>query len=68
MNRILDAPQIATIIMEGSDYEKGKDEARAFVLFLRKEIARHKLDIENAASLIFEVVNKFHLEGIVDDD
>ena len=66
MNRILDAPQIATIIMEGSDYEK--DEARAFVLFLRKEIARHKLDIENAASLIFEVVDKFHLEGIVDDD
>ena len=42
-------------------------EARAFVKFLRSEIARHKLDIDNAVELIFKVVNKFGLEDMTDD-
>ena len=39
-------------------------EARAFVLFLKSEIARHQLDIDNAYSLCYTVINKFKLDDM----
>ena len=42
-----------------------RDEAIAFVLFLKSEIARHKMDINNAVELIQTVVNKFKLEDLI---
>ena len=36
-------------------------EARAFVMFLKSEIARHEMDIDNAYKLIIEVNQKFQL-------
>ena len=44
-----------------------KEEARAFVLFLKSEIARHEFDIAQARALIYEVVFRFNLEDILDD-
>lgn len=44
-----------------------KTEARSFVLFLRSEIARHKLDIDNAVALIHTVVNKFQLKDVLEE-
>ena len=38
-------------------------EARAFVKFLQSEIARHKMDIDNARDLIKEVNQKFEILG-----
>jgi len=43
------------------------DEATAFVKFLLSEIARHKMDIENAIDLIHQVVNKFQIEGVLEE-
>jgi len=42
------------------------DEARAFVLFLKSEIARHQMDIDNARDLCYTVINKFELEDWYD--
>jgi hypothetical protein len=39
-----------------------RDEASAFIKFLESEIARHKMDIDNAVELIFKVSNKFNLK------
>ena len=36
-------------------------EAMAFIKFLRSEIARHKMDIDNARDLIKEVNQKFEI-------
>ena len=36
-------------------------EASAFVKFLKSEIARHKMDIDEAVKLIIKVANKFQL-------
>jgi len=44
-----------------------KQEASAFVKFLRSEISRHQMDITNAVELIHQVVNKFHLEDVLDE-
>ena len=33
-----------------------RSEARAFVLFLKSEIARHKMDIDNAYNLCYTVI------------
>ena len=41
-----------------------KTEARAFVLFLKSEIARHQMDIDNAEDLIYDVSTRFNLEDI----
>jgi len=38
------------------------DEAVAFVRFLMSEIARHKMDIDNAIDLIHRVIDKFQIE------
>ena len=38
-------------------------EARAFVKFLRSEVARHLMDIENAYKLMKRVKQKFNLHG-----
>lgn len=37
-------------------------EAKAFVKFLKSEMARHYMDIDNASDLIEEVTKKFKLE------
>jgi len=39
-----------------------ENEASAFVKFLKSEIARHKMDIDEATKLICTVVGKFKLE------
>ena len=36
-------------------------EASAFVKFLRSEIARHEMDIDNAQVLIYDVTERFNL-------
>ncbi len=41
-----------------------RDEAKAFVLFLKSEIARHEMDIDNAKDLIYTVSKRFHIEII----
>ena len=38
------------------------DEAVAFTKFLISEIARHKMDIDNAIDLIHRVIDKFQIE------
>ncbi len=42
-------------------------EARAFVKFLTSEILRHKMDIDNARSLRYDVCMKFKLADVLDD-
>ena len=44
-----------------------KDEAKVFIKFLWSEIARHRMDIDNAINLIHDIANKFKLEGINED-
>jgi len=39
-------------------------EARAFVLFLKSEIVHHQIDIDNALSLCYTIINKFHLNDM----
>ncbi len=39
-------------------------EARAFVLFLKSEIARHQMDIDNAIELCYTVINKYDLNDM----
>lgn len=51
--------EVNLVIMESMD----KMEAKVFVKFLKSEIARHDMDIDNARDLIKEVTNKFGLEG-----
>ncbi|MDP2364016.1 MAG: hypothetical protein Q8M94_09635 [Ignavibacteria bacterium] len=41
-----------------------RTEARAFILFLKSEIARHQMDIDNAINLIYAVITKFKLGGL----
>jgi len=41
-----------------------KSEARAFVLFLKSEIARHQMDIDTARDLCYTVINKFKLDDM----
>ena len=41
-------------------------EARAFILFLKSEISRHKMDIDNAIKLINVVAEKFNLDRMFD--
>ncbi len=36
-------------------------EARAFILFLKSEIARHEMDIDNAKKLIYEVSMRYNI-------
>ncbi len=43
-----------------------KEEARVFILFLRTEITRHELDIDNARDLVYEVAMKFKLGDMVE--
>ena len=43
-----------------------ESEARAFVLFLKSEITRHQMDIENARDLLYEVCFKFKTADILD--
>ncbi len=38
-----------------------QEEAKAFILFLKSEVSRHFMDIDNAEDLIKEVINKFNL-------
>ena len=45
-----------------------RDEASAFVKFLKSEMLRHQFDIEQARALIFQVVNKFKLGDLLDGD
>ena len=44
-----------------------RDEARAFVLFLKSEIARHKLDIDNKVSLCYDVCMKFKIADMLEE-
>jgi len=44
-----------------------QEEARAFVKFLKSEIARHQMDIENARDLIYEVCLKFKIADMLED-
>lgn len=37
------------------------EEARAFVKFLKSEVARHYMDIDNAQVLIYDVCKKFQI-------
>ena len=41
-----------------------REEARAFIKFLKSEIARHQMDIDNAITLIGDVCLKFQIENI----
>ena len=42
-------------------------EAKAFALFLKSEIARHQMDIDNAKDLCYTVINKFKLDDMWED-
>ena len=42
-------------------------EARAFVLFLKSEIARYQMDIDNAYGLCYSIINKFKLSNMWED-
>ena len=42
-------------------------EAKAFILFLKSEIARHQMDIEDVRVLIYDVCRKFHIADMVDE-
>jgi len=44
-----------------------QDEAKAFVKFLKSEIARHFMDIDNAKDLIYNVCLKYKIAGILED-
>lgn len=44
-----------------------QSEAIAFVKFLKSEIARHEIDIDNARDLIYDVCLKFKLGDIFED-
>ena len=44
-----------------------QEEAKAFIKFLKSEIARHGMDIDNARELIYQVVNKFQIKGMLED-
>jgi hypothetical protein len=43
-----------------------RSEANAFVMFLKSEIFRHEMDIENARDLIRDVCLKFGLINPID--
>jgi hypothetical protein len=43
-------------------------EAKAFILFLKSEIARHQMDIDNARYLIYDVCMKFHIADLVKEE
>lgn len=42
------------------------NEAKAFIKFLKSEIARHQMDIDNARDLIYEVALKFKLGDLLE--
>jgi len=43
-----------------------QDEAKAFVKFLKSEILRHELDINQARDLIYEVCLKYRIADILE--
>ncbi len=43
-----------------------QDEAKVFIKFLKSEIVRHELDIDNAKDLIHDVCFKFKLVDILE--
>ena len=43
-------------------------EAKAFVKFLKSEIARHKMDIDNAKNLIYDVCLRFKIADILEGE
>jgi len=43
-------------------------EARAFIKFLLSEIARHKMDIDNARDLIYDVCRLYRIADILGDE
>ena len=45
-----------------------QEEAKAFVKFLKSEIARHQMDVENARDLIYDVCFKYHIADILGDE
>ena len=51
------------VIIETMD----RGEALAFVKFLKSEIARHQMDIDNAYTLIHTVCNRFGLGDMLED-
>ena len=44
-----------------------QEEAKAFVKFLKSEIARHQMDINNARDLIYEVCFRFKIADILEE-
>ena len=42
-------------------------EAKAFVKFLKSEIARHQMDIDNARDLCYDVCMKFKIADMLED-
>jgi len=46
---------------------ENQDQAKDFILFLKSEIARHKMDIDNAVDLIYTIVRKFKLDEILEE-
>uniref|UniRef100_A0A6M3LFQ7 Uncharacterized protein n=1 Tax=viral metagenome TaxID=1070528 RepID=A0A6M3LFQ7_9ZZZZ len=44
-----------------------QDEASAFVKFLKSEILRHQMDIDNARDLIYEVCFKFKIADLLEE-
>jgi len=43
------------------------DEAKAFVKFLKSEILRHEMDINQARDLIYEVCLKFKIADLLEE-
>jgi len=51
------------VIIETMNHE----EAKAFVKFLKSEISRHQMDIDNARDLIYEVCFKFKIADLLEE-
>ena len=44
-----------------------QEEAKAFVKFLKSEIARHEMDITQARELMYEVCLKFRIADLLEE-
>uniref|UniRef100_A0A6M3LQ75 Uncharacterized protein n=1 Tax=viral metagenome TaxID=1070528 RepID=A0A6M3LQ75_9ZZZZ len=44
------------------------EEAKAFVKFLKSEIARHQMDIDNARDLIYDVCFRYRIADVLGDE
>ena len=55
--------KVNKVIVETMDI----NEAKAFIKFLQSEIARHRMDIDNARDLIFDVCFKFGIKGVLEE-